>query len=449
MKFFSLFDPKSEFDFIGKLPVTTKIGFLVPVVSIVSILVLGIPWGLDFQGGTEMQVKFDKPITTGEVRDLLTSINFEKSQIQRYGADETNELLIRVERITSITDENIKRVDSVLKERFESDLRLGAQKDASAVLVEFKLEDGDRMTITLPEPVRAPNITDEEAIAPNAGQRALEAQEAALSKILDESSGLKLRRTKRTGEAEANIDDAITRDEPYQATVKYLVHFRGVSADIERALHDKFGGAEIRRVDFVDATVAKQLQTDGAFAVLIALLFILLYVAIRFDIFFSPGAVLALAHDALGAILVFTIFRVEFDLPSVAALLTVVGYSINNTIVIYDRVRETLPNDPAKPLTEDQVKGFLNKAINDTWSRTVNTTLTTLMACIALAVFGTSVVRNFAIVLMVGFSFGAFTSVFLAPGIYLFFRRNFHNQEAVVASSTSGLTREDKARGVV
>jgi preprotein translocase subunit SecF len=449
MKFFSLFDPASEFDFVGKMSITTKIGFLIPTVSLLSIVVLGIPWGLDFQGGTEMQVKFDKPVTTAEVRDLLSTMNFAKSQIQRYGAEDKNELLIRVERITSITDENVKRVESTLKERFESELRLGGDKDASMMSVEFKVEDGDRMIITLPEPKRAPNITDEEAVAPNAGQRALEAQESALAKMLDESSGLKLRRTKRAGEKEANIDDAITRDEPYQGTVKYLVHFRGVSADIERALNEKFGGAEVRRVDFVDAQVAKQLQTDGAFAVLIALLFILLYVAIRFDIFFSPGAVLALGHDALGALLVFSVFRVQFDLPSVAALLTVVGYSINNTIVIYDRVRETLPTDPKTPLTDDDVKRYLNKAINDTWSRTVNTTLTTLMTCAALVIFGTSVVRNFAIVLMVGFSLGAFTSVFLAPAIYLFFRRNFHNPDAAPVSSAGGLTREDKARGVV
>jgi len=447
MKFFTLFDPKTEFDFVGKFAWTTKIGVAIPSLAVLSVLVLGIPWGLDFQGGTEMQVKFEKSITVAEVRELLASIDFDKNQIQRYGSEDKNELLIRVERITSITDENVKRIETLLGERFESDLRLGGAKDASAMTVAFAANDGDRMTITLPAPVRAPNITDEEAAAPNAEQRALEAQEDALAKLLDTESGLKLRRTKRAGQEVADLEDAISRDEPYQGLVKYLVHFRGVSADIEKALHEKFGGAEIRRVDFVDAQVAKQLQTDGAFAVLIALLFILLYVAIRFDIFFSPGAVLALAHDALGALLVFTVVRIEFELPSVAALLTVVGYSINNTIVIYDRVRETVPTD--KPLTDDDLRRYVNKAINDTWSRTVNTTLTTLLACLALAIFGTAVVRNFAIVLMVGFSLGAFTSVFLAPAVYLFFRKTFHNPEAQAQSKAGGLSREDKARGVV
>ena len=167
--------------------------------------------------------------------------------------------------------------------------------------------------------------------------------------VIDGKTGFKLRRTKRKGQEKADYQsDSITRSEPYDSNVrKYVIHFQGITDKIGKALNEKFGCAEARCVEFVDSQVSQQFRTDGALALIYALLAILAYVAFRFDIFFSPGAVVALVHDSLGALALFAFVRIEFDLPSVAALLTVVGYSINNTIVIYDRVREILP--PRKP----------------------------------------------------------------------------------------------------
>ena len=297
----------------------------------------------------------------------------------------------------------------------------------------------------------------------SAKMRAYERQIALLTKIID-GKGVKLRRTKND-EGVVGTEDAIKKTgESYKGVVKYLVMFQGISVDIERALAKKYGGADwekclgnakekpatcpdIRRIDFVDAQVAEGLQTDGLMSVLMALLLILIYVAIRFDLFFAPGAVIALVHDAIGALALFAFGRLEFDQPSIAALLTVVGYSINNTIVIYDRIRETVPTDTKRPLSDDDVASYVNRAINDTFSRTINTSLTTLCASVALAVFAGGVVQNFAIVLSVGIILGALSSTFLAPATYLWFRKNFQNPEQTKAQG--GLSREDKARGVV
>ena len=154
------------------------------------------------------------------------------------------------------------------------------------------------------------------------------------------------------------------RDEPYQGKVKFLVQLQGISDKVSKAFSTKFGQVEVRRVDFVDATVAQELKTDGLVALFLTLALILAYVAIRFDLFFAPGAVIALLHDPLGALAVYVIGRMEFDLPSVAALLTTVGYSISHTIVIYDRVRETMPPEPTGGHSHETVRSVVNKAVS-------------------------------------------------------------------------------------
>jgi preprotein translocase subunit SecF len=240
--------------------------------------------------------------------------------------------------------------------------------------------------------------------------------------------------------------DAIVRDEPYQGKVKYLVQLQGISDKVSKALSAKFGQVEVRRVDFVDATVAQELKSDGLLALIASLALILAYVAIRFDLFFAPGAVIALLHDPLGALAVYVIGRLEFDLPSVAALLTTVGYSISHTIVIYDRVRETMPAEPAGGHSYETVRKVVNKAVSDTLNRTINTTITVLFTTVAVWVFAGGSVRAFAACLTVGCVIGAYSSIFMAPSIYLWFRKNFYRPPD---NKKRGLTREDRERGVV
>jgi preprotein translocase subunit SecF len=294
----------------------------------------------------------------------------------------------------------------------------------------------------------APRV--ENAGDPGAMAAALSAQRASLAQVLDSQSGFKLRRTKGINDDKGSFASAVIQDEPKDGVVAYSTHFIGVSDKIAEALSAKFGKVEVRRVEFVDSQVSQQLRTDGALAVLYALIAILIYIAIRFDFFFAPGAIVALIQDTFGAFLVFVFARYEFDLPSVAALLTVLGVSINSTIVIYDRIREDLPKLGKKQLDDAQVTAAVNQAVNDTLSRTINTTLTLVIASMCLWYFAGGVISSFAMVLTVGLTLGAISSTFASPATYLFMRRRYgHLGEELATPTTRGRSREDKARGVV
>jgi preprotein translocase subunit SecF len=439
MTMFRFFDPKNEIDFVGKFRLSLIIAALVPVVAIVGSLVLGINWGIDFAGGTEMQIQFAKDVPADDIRDVLEDLGFAKHQVQRYGAEGSNEMLVRIERLSTFKPEDMKHIQGVIASGFGGDVQ------ADKIQVTFNANVGDRIMVRLPEP-KIENPADHLALS-----AALQAQHQKLAQILDEKSGFRLRQTKGVGATTTDLNDAIMRDEPQNGMVNYNVHFMGVSDKIAKALSDKFGKVDVRRVEFVDSQVSQQLRTDGALAVFYAILAILIYLAIRFDMFFAPGAVVALVQDTFGAFLVFVFGRYEFDLPSIAALLTVVGVSINNTVVVYDRIRETLPPGHKKGGEDPEVIACVNKAVNDTLSRTINTTLTTLFSSIALWIFAGGVIKSFAIVLTVGLALGAFSSTLAAPATYLLLRRRFghKNLDVAVSDDKRGPSREDKARGVV
>jgi preprotein translocase subunit SecF len=427
LKFVTIFDPKSPIDFVKRGPLAIWIGFGLCGATLLTLLIAGMNWGIDFAGGTEMQVQFKQDVAASDVRHLLEEQGFDKHQVQQYGDAANKEILVRVERITTITDADIAKLKAALTGAFGAD-----------AAIEFVPTEGDRVHVTIAEP-KAPD----EASA----LRVLDEQQAKLAQVIENEGGMKLRRTKKAGTDVEDTTDAIVRDEPYQGHVKYLVQFQGVTDKLQRAFQAKFGDAEIRRVDFVDAQVAQELRTDGLVALLLTLLFILIYVALRFDIFFAPGAVIALAHDPIGAMALYAFGRIEFDQPSIAALLTIVGYSINNTIVIYDRIRETTPATTNGPLSHEAMAKVVNQAVNDTLSRTINSTMTVFLAGLALFIFTDGAVRNFAAVFSVGVILGAFSSTFTAPAIYLWFRKHFFNPDA--APKTGGLTREERERGVV
>ena len=421
-KFFTFFDLKSPIDFanIGPKVLMTGLGLL--AVTVILLPTLGLNWGLDFSGGSELQVQFKTPVEPGAIRTVLEQQGFGKNHVQRYGAESQNEWLIRVERLTAVTDDDIKKLDGTLKAAFPA----GEPK------LEFSASEGDRVMVTLKAP---------------AGEVAALAQmtsdEALLMKTVEEGAGLRLRRTRAVDGGADNTDDAVLRDEPYQGKVRYVVQLQGVADKLSKSL-SSLGELEVRRVDFVDARVAESLRTDGLLALLLALAGILVYLALRFDVYFAPGALIATLHDPLLALLfVFLIGRFEFDTPSVAALLTIVGYSVNGVIVIYDRIRENLTADDQ---TIEDVKKVVNAAVNDTFSRSVITVMTTLMTTIPVAIFTSGAVRTFAVTLTVGFIIGTISALFIAPALYLFFRKNFYVAPTV---AESGITREDRERGVV
>ena len=174
---------------------------------------------------------------------------------------------------------------------------------------------------------------------------------------------------------------------------------------------------EFRRTETVGPTVGAELKDAAILAVLMAIGAILLYVWFRFEWQFGLGAVIALSHDVLATIGLFSLLGLEFNLASVAALLTIAGYSINDTVVIYDRVRENMRRYKSMPLTN-----LFNKSINETLARTVMTSVTTLLALLALVLLGGEVIRGFSIALIFGVLIGTYSSVALAVPTLLYLR---------------------------
>jgi len=173
------------------------------------------------------------------------------------------------------------------------------------------------------------------------------------------------------------------------------------------------GKVEIRRVEMIGPTVGKELREKGIMALIYALIGILIYVAWRFEPIFAFGAILALVHDTLATTGIFMAVGREFSLPVIAALLTVIGYSINDTIVVYDRIRENMKVLlRSKPFEE-----IVNESINQTLSRTVITSMTTFFVVLCLYLFGGGVINDFAFVLLVGIIVGTYSSIFIASAI--------------------------------
>ncbi len=165
----------------------------------------------------------------------------------------------------------------------------------------------------------------------------------------------------------------------------------------------------MRRVEFVGPQVGEDLRETGGLAVLTALLFIVVYIWFRFEKKFSVGSVLALVHDVVITLGIFALFQVEFDLTILAAILAVIGYSLNDTIVVFDRIRENF-----RAMRRGTPAEVMNASIGQTLSRTVITSFTTLMVLIALFIFGGKIINGFALALIIGVIVGTYSSIFVA-----------------------------------
>lgn len=182
-----------------------------------------------------------------------------------------------------------------------------------------------------------------------------------------------------------------------------------VSDQIMGLLRDQDNSVELRRIEFVGPQIGEELREDGGLAMLFALIAIVIYVAFRFQLKFSLGAVVALVHDVIITMGVFSLTGIEFDLTVLAALLAVIGYSLNDTIVVFDRIRENF-----RMLRRGEPMQVLNNSINETLSRTMMTSVTTLLVLIALFVFGGEIIHAFAFALIIGVVVGTYSSIFVA-----------------------------------
>ena len=189
-----------------------------------------------------------------------------------------------------------------------------------------------------------------------------------------------------------------------------------ITKDIQAKLEAKYpkDTYEIRKIDIVGPKVGKELKLGGIYSLLYAMLGIFIYIAIRFDYRFAPGAVIATLHDIIITVAVFSLTGTQFTLSTVAAILTIAGYSVNDTVVIYDRIRETFAKQKGTPI--DKV---INTAVNETLSRTIISSAVTMLVVVMLLIFGGATLWDFSLALAVGIVVGTYSSIFVASSVVL------------------------------
>jgi preprotein translocase subunit SecF len=229
-----------------------------------------------------------------------------------------------------------------------------------------------------------------------------------------ESTGTGVQEVRELGEAQGGGFD-------------YQVVASGMADKVKAAMTQGLSAPDFeeRRVDYVGPQVGKQLRNKGIAALLYAMVAILIYVAFRFDFKFGPGALLAMLHDVVMAAGFYLVFQREFNLTAIAALLTVIGYSVNDTIVIYDRIREDMGKYKGKPLPE-----VINIAVNDTLARTLLTSLVTALSLGGLLIFGVGEIWDFAMAMLVGIIVGTYSSVYIASPLTIWLDERAAAKEA-------------------
>jgi preprotein translocase subunit SecF len=208
---------------------------------------------------------------------------------------------------------------------------------------------------------------------------------------------------------------------------EYLVRLDKTSVEIgvlgeqiKKVLTEQFGADkfEVRRIESVGPKIGQDLRQRGALSVIVATIMMGLYIWFRFEFRFGVGAVIALVHDVLVAVGALLLANYEFDLTIIAALLTIVGFSVNDTVVICDRIRENM-----RKIKRETLESIINISINETLSRTILTTGTTLLVLVALFVLGGAVIRPFAFTLLVGFISGVYSTIFIASPVILMWEK--------------------------
>jgi preprotein translocase subunit SecF len=210
--------------------------------------------------------------------------------------------------------------------------------------------------------------------------------------------------------------------------------------EVRNTLTKAVPGTEFRRVEAVGATISQELWNNGMLAMGLALVAMLAYIAFRFQWQFGVGAVATLILDVTKIVGVYAVTQLPFNLTSIAAILTIMGFSINDKVVVYDRVRENLRKYKSMPLRQ-----LIDQSINETLNRTINTSLTTFLATLPLAIFGGESVQGFAIVILIGIVIGTSSSIFIAAPILLFLGENRLRREAAPPAAPPGGAAAKKA----
>ena len=382
-KTFDLVPHGTSFDFVGKRRIAVTLSLIanLTVLAFSLNVVHGLNYGVDFAGGTEMEVKFGKAVDAGAIRRNVEALGFKDASVQTYGPEADSTYLIRVGRIALMTQEDVARVVEAVRARFEVE-----------GIPHFSPEVGDKIDFQFKGTPPAPE---------------------ALRQAV-ESAGIKVREVREEAGLAAG-------------SRSFAVITQGIRDKVERDLSERFAEArpEVRRVEYVGPAVGRELRNQGIKAVLYAMALIVVYVGLRFDFRFSPGVIIAILHDAIITLGYFAFSGREFNLTSVAVILTVVGYSVNDTVVVYDRIRENQGKYKGKKLAD-----LVNLSINEVLGRTFLTSFATALSLVGLLVYGVGTIFDFAVAMLIGIVSGTYSTWFIAAPMTIWLEERAARRQA-------------------
>lgn len=363
---------RTNFDFLGKRKIALVFSTVINVLSLAAVFVFGLNFGIDFEGGIAIQVRAKQGVVQlDELRSTLGNLGVGEVALQEFGDPST--ALIRVQRQEG-NAQCVANADRVMKRRA-----------------------GDGWSV---KPSLG-NTGDVEFTAPSA-------LDAASWRDAVSRAGLTIqeRQLPRGSVATAKID--MTHEQRAEWCQQVAIKL------VEDTIRDKY---DLRGTESVGPKIGEELMHSGIIAVLATLAAIAIYVWFRFEWQFGVGALIALLHDVLSTVGLFVLLQLDFSLTALAALLTIAGYSINDTVVIFDRVRENMRRYKRMGLIE-----LLNLSINETLARTLMTSGTTLIAVLALVLFGGPVLYSFSIAMLWGIVVGTYSSIWVASACLVYMK---------------------------
>ena len=399
------------YNFMGRRRLLALMSIVMIFGSFLLLVTPGPRLGTDFRGGTEIELAFKGSVSGTQIREAVGKGGFASPDVIAV-RDPSNphRFLIRVEEVSSIDAEKQQEVSRALC--FGSDVdETACPKNARPLDVKFS-PGGEKITARYSED---PDLS-------------------ALRKKLEPISGIELREG----------DNPVLQN-PRDHKVEFLLTSKG--DQLMQALRTNLGTDLVPdaalRVEWVGPKAGAQLRDSALKSIAIALVFVMVYIAFRFDLRFAPGAVLALVHDSIVTVGVLTALQKELNLSTVAALLTIVGYSVNDTVVVYDRVRENLGK-----LRGASFMKIINTSLSEMLSRTVLTSMTTVLALLAFFFWGTGTLKDFALTLIVGIVLGTYSSIYVALPLTNWLDRRFFSRPGAQARTRQRSPRK-KAAAVV
>ncbi len=427
---FTIIKPGTKFEFMNRRFIFFGVSGAVILAGLIALIVMGLNLGVDFSGGTKLVVAFGgehierdviRQVVVDKFKELHPEDDAPQVEVQDFysGIDDDDQVryMIFTEVVTLLTDNQKSGIVTALAKEFGEDTTVSPPE-----------EGGDQFFITFAD--EAPIIERLEELHKLFAAQGLERVVVESDKVrdlnleyykeinLESNEGGNAQQILEQIEAEEQFAARVAAFKKANRDISFTVKIEELNAKMEEAIRavpdlgERFLAVESSTS--ISPSVGSDLLNSGLLAVVYACIGILLYIALRFDFKYGPGAVIALLHDAFITVGIFALTQIPFSLPIIAAVLTIIGYSVNDTIVVFDRIRENVTK--MKGLPFDRI---INTSINETLSRTVLTSFTTLAVVISIFALGGGLIKDFAFALIIGVLVGTYSSIFVASPILL------------------------------